>query len=239
MSGAGSRKTSKTGDGARLLPEHRWPPAVAVLVVLLLWALLPSAFYTWLRFGAVGLALAALVPLIIFNPHRLNREERWSRALSLALSLSLLMINQVLLVQLIYELIASPPSGGGLILLAALQVWATNAIVFALVFWEIDRGGPVARGIRSRADLTPADFRFPQDEDHDAVTEVAARSSQIAGWRPRFFDYLYSSMTDGIAFSAADAMPLTHRAKLLMAIQALSAYVLGLLVVARAVAAIG
>jgi len=225
--------------GAPRVSEHRWPAAIAVLVVLLLWALLPSAFYTWLRFGAVGLALAALVPLIVFNPHRLNREERWSRVLSLGLSLTLLVVNQVLLVQLVYELIAGARSEGGLILLAALQVWATNAIVFALVFWEIDRGGPVARGIRARTDLAPADFRFPQDEDHDAIPEVAARSSAIAGWRPRFFDYLYSSLTDGIAFSAADAMPLTHRAKLLMATQALSAYVLGLLVVARAVAAIG
>lgn len=229
MSKAGSQQTSTSGGGAPRLPEHRWPPAAAVLVVLLLWALLPSAFYPWLRYGAVGLALAALVPLIIFNPHRLNREEQWSRVLSVGLSITLLIVNQVLLVQLIYELIASPPSRAGLILLSALQVWATNAIVFGLVFWELDRGGPVARGIRSTEDLGPPDFRFPQDDDHGAGTQ----------WRPRFFDYLYSSLSDGIAFSATDAMPLTHRAKLLMVTQALSAYILGLLVIARAVNTIG
>lgn len=107
------------------------------------------------------------------------------------------------------------------------------------MFWELDRGGPVARSTMSRESLKPADFRFPQDEDHDAIVEVAARSAQKANWRPSFFDYLYSSITDGIAFSAADAMPLSHRAKALMAVQAISSYILGLLVVARAVSSIG
>jgi hypothetical protein len=226
-------------NAPRRTPEHRWPAAAAVLAVLVLWALLPSTFLPWLRYGAVALGVIALAPLVVINPHRMSRETRWSRGLSLGLSLTLLAVNQVFLVQLVYDLLEGAQSEGILILRSALQVWVTNVIVFALVFWELDRGGPVARNEEQRSLIEPADFRFPQDEDHDAIDEVAARSAQRANWRPSFMDYLYSSVTDGIAFSAADAMPLSHRAKLLMAIQALSAYIIGLLVVARAVAAIG
>jgi hypothetical protein len=221
------------------VPEHRWPAAGGVLIVLVLWALLPSTFSPWLRAGAVVLGAVALGSLVVVNPHRMNRETRWSRAVSVGLSLTLLVVNQVLLVELIYEMLTGARTEGGIILLSALQIWGTNAIVFALVFWELDRGGPVARGTQARESIVPADFRFPQDEDHDAIDEVAARSAQKANWRPRFFDYLYSSLTDGLAFSAADAMPLSHRAKALMATQAISSYILGLLVVARAVSLIG
>ena len=70
---------------------------------------------------------------------------------------------------------------GGQLLLGAGQVWVTNMIVFALAFWELDRGGPVARTRTPRHLLPPADFRFPQDEDHDAIAEVAARLGVALG----------------------------------------------------------
>jgi hypothetical protein len=50
-----------------------------------------------------------------------------------------------------------------------------------------------------------------------------------------FVDYLYVGITNGVAFSPTDAMPLTPRAKMIMALEAgVSFLVLGL-VVARAV----
>ena len=57
------------------------------------------------------------------------------------------------------------------LLLAALQVWLSNIIVFGLAYWELDRGCPVQRAHLPRAELPPADFRFSQDEDADAVDE--------------------------------------------------------------------
>lgn len=42
-----------------------------------------------------------------------------------------------------------------------------------------------------------------------------------------------------MAFSAADAMPLSHRAKALMLLEAFSGFVILALVIARAVAVIG
>ena len=48
-------------------------------------------------------------------------------------------------------------------------------------------------------------------------------------------DYLYVAVTNSIAFSPTDAMPLTHRAKLFMGIESLVAAVTVLIVAARAV----
>jgi hypothetical protein len=108
-------------------------------------------------------------------------------------------------------------------------------IAFALLFWSLDRGGPVARGTLAREDLPLADFRFTHDEDHEAVVEVAAGSSKVADWAPTFVDYLYVSTTNSSAFSPTDTMPLTSRAKIFMGIEATAALLTSLLVIARAV----
>lgn len=91
------------------------------------------------------------------------------------------------------------------------------------------------RTTAARDALPPADFRFPQDEDEDAVAEVAARSSATQDWTPRFWDYFYSSLSNTMAFSATDAMPLSHRFKLLMALQAFGGFVILAMVIARSV----
>lgn len=106
------------------------------------------------------------------------------------------------------------------------------------MFWELDRGGPVARARRRRRDLPPADWRFSQDENDDAVDEVAVTASGRSGWVPVFVDYLYVSITNSSAFSPTDTMPLSTRAKLLMSAQAVSALLITLIIIARAVGAI-
>lgn len=218
--------------------EHRWPVAVATLIGLALYATLPSSFSPGLRYVVVVLLAASLLPLLLLNPRRLDRETRWSRPLSTGIGLVLLAANQLALVQLVIELVTVSQDGPE-ILLAALQTWITNVIAFALVYWEIDRGGPVARRRGQRGEVAPADFRFPQDEDHDAIDEVAARSSERSDWMPGYVDYLYFSLSNSMAFSPTDAMPLTHRAKLLMGLQGLAGFVTLALVIARAVSLLG
>ena len=88
-------------------------------------------------------------------------------------------------------------------------------------------------------DTTLGGFRFTQDETQDTVIEVAAGSSEKADWIPTFVDYLYLSTTNSSAFSPTDTMPLTSRAKILMAVQATAALITSLLVIARAVGALG
>lgn len=218
--------------------EHRWPAAVAILVAIVLYATLPSSFNPELRWVVIGLCGAMFIPLLILNPHHLKRETTWSKVLSRVLAGLLLTANLVALVQLVYQLVAVLSDGPGL-LLAALQVWVTNVIAFALVFWEMDRGGPVARRNLPRAKVELADFRFPQDEDHDAIDEVRGRSSQQSDWMPSYVDYLYFSASDSMAFSPTDVMPLTHRAKLLMVVEAFAGFIILALVIARAVSLLG
>ena len=136
------------------------------------------------------------------------------------------MSNLVSLGFLVHALVDPHPADGRELLLAGLQVWLTNIIAFALVYWELDRGGAVARLPGSGVPARRKDFLFPQD---DASTEGSDE------WIPLFTDYLYVSLTNSTAFSPTDTLPLTTRAKGLMAAQAMIALVTALLVVARAV----
>lgn len=219
-------------------PEHRWPAVVATLIALALYGLLPSSVNVWLRLGVVVVCLAMLIPLVIYNPHRFTRESRWSRRLEIALAIVLLVANFVAFVQVVILLLHKSQNGDTL-LLASLQVWLTNVIAFALIYWGIDRGGPVSRVTVARDALPAADFRFPQDEDQDAIVEVAAGSSANIDWVPNFFDFAYFSLSNSMAFSATDTMPLSHRAKGLMALESFAGFVLLALVIARAVSLIG
>jgi hypothetical protein len=106
-------------------------------------------------------------------------------------------------------------------------VWLTNVIVFGLCYWWYDAGGPVRRAMHGRKQ---PDFQFPQDEN----PELAA-----TGWYPRLEDYVYVALTDGIAFSPTDAMPLTRGAKALMALDSTISVAAILLVAARAVNVLG
>ena len=58
---------------------------------------------------------------------------------------------------------------------------------------------------------------------------------QPADWRPQFIDYLYLSLTNAMAFSPTDTMPLSGRAKSIMGVQSLVSLVTLGLIVARAV----
>lgn len=224
----GSRPTSRPG-------EVRLPAAVAVVVAIALYAALPNSLLLGPRFVIPGIEVVLLVPLIAINPTRLTRETRWSRIVSLVLVFSLIVANLTSLGMLLHALTASHITSGRQLLLAALQVWLTNIIAFGLVYWELDRGGAVARNDKSRPRLQLADFRFTQDEDDDTITEVAAGSSAVSDWVPKFLDYLYVSVTNSTAFSPTDTMPLSHRAKALMSVESVAALLTSLLVIARAV----
>lgn len=228
-----------TGSAIDNPGEHRWPAATALIVALSLYASLPSVFPTALKATVVALGVALLIPLLITNPVRFRRETSFTRYASVAQALILLAANQVAIVLLIIALVSPDSDSGTRMLLGAVQVWATNVIAVALVVWELDRGGPVARSSLTRTDLAAADIRFSQDEDHDTVAEVAIGSSKRSDWRPTFVDYLYTSLSNSMAFSASDSMPLSARAKVVMGLEALSGFIITALVIARAVSLLG
>ena len=218
--------------------EHRLPPATAVVIAGLTYALLPGSLLFGPRFVIPALELALLIGLIATNPRRITRETRWSRIASLALAAVVILTNLIALGMLVHSLTQKNTPGGPL-LLAAMQVWITNVIGFGLLFWELDRGGPVARRVKTHAKMQPADWRFSHDENEGDVAEVAVTASANSGWIPTFADYLYVSLTNSSAFSPTDTMPLTTRAKALMGVQATAALLTSLLVIARAVGSLG
>ena len=218
--------------------EDRIPPALAVVAAVVVYALLPSSLQFLGRFVIPGVEALLLVTLIVTNPRRITRQTSWSRTVSIALAVLVIVSNLLSLGLLIAELSSDAPSGENL-LVGAMQIWVTNVIGFALLFWEMDRGGPVARRNMPRLNMPAADWRFSQDENQDTVPEVRRSSSELSGWVPVFIDFLYLSVTNSSAFSPTDTMPLTSRAKVLMAIQATAALLVSLLLVARAVGSLG
>ncbi len=220
--------------------ESRWPATVTIVVALALYVLLPSSFPPVVRYSVAAIGLLMLVPALAINPLVHHRQQPWSRPLAIAMSILLAVANEADLVILIARLIQpADEKEAPILLLAAVQVWVVNVIAFGLIFWLLDRGGPVTRTQAARADLPEADFRFPQDEDFDAAPEVALNSSRRSGWTANFVDYLYFSLSNAMAFSPPDAVPLTNRSKILVGVEALGAFVLLVLVIARTVSLLG
>ena len=204
--------------------------AVGVLVALALtsrsegWKLGAARWWIWLVLAIPGLLLCLDVVLGASGVRILR-----SRLAGLILVGLIVLGNIVGLVLLVRGLLTESTEelSGGQLLLTAATIWIANAIVFGVIYWDLDDGGPFARATHKRS--TP-DFQFPQDENPQLARP---------GWRPRVWDYLFISLTAGTAFSPTDAMPLTRTAKLMIGIQATISLVLVVLVTARAVNVLG
>ncbi|HEY8743948.1 MAG TPA: hypothetical protein VIU62_12655 [Chloroflexota bacterium] len=214
---------------AQHIREPRWPASLAVLVALVLYVTLPEQLTlgpTWL-FPLLTILL--LGPLSFVAPHRHGQEPAWQRAIAIGLIALINAANVGSLVLLIYALLHGTKAEGPQLLVAAIELWLTNVIVFALWYWEMDRGGPGARLRSSDGDEDPS-FLFPQMLNPDL-----ADSPKTGAWRPGFVDYLYVAFTNATAFSPTDTMPLTPWAKMLMLVQSLASLLIVALVAARAV----
>jgi hypothetical protein len=223
------------GEAARAVPaaeapigEPRWPPAVALFVYmalnirLRLWLPHDSAVrVSWLL---PSIEAALILLLLLGDPSRLAKHAQRVHQAAVAFVVLLVVAALWATGLLIYDLIqgtgvTNSPSellaSGGL-------VWLGNNLAFALLYWLIDSGGPVARSRQSM----PVDFAFTQHMSPELAPP---------GWRPVFLDYLHLGFTNATAFSPTDVMPLTHRAKYTMIIQSTVALALFGLIVARAV----
>jgi len=203
--------------------ESRWPSFLAVGTALVLQAVLPGRLTVGPWWLVPALEALLLIPLMIANPSELTRQSRDVRLLSIALIALVNVANVVSLALLIHVLVNGTKANGKPLILAAVGIWLTQVIVFGLWYWELDRGGPVAR---TRADHPPPDLMFTQ-MSNAAVTKEP--------WVPTMVDYIYVSLTNSTAFSPTDTMPLTVRAKALMGAQSLVSLATIAIVGARAV----
>jgi uncharacterized membrane protein len=204
-----------------------WPAQAAVAVAILLNLGLSKEVLLGPRWVLPGVEAVLLAWLVIVAPRRGTEHSRGRRRFALVVIGLVSLTNVVTLGLLVHFLVNGGKVGGHQLILSGALAWLTNVLLFAVWYWELDRGGPVARFLEP--DRLP-DFQFPQMENPQLAP---------AGWRPGFVDYLYMSMTNATAFSPTDTMPLTPIAKTLMGVQSLAALVTVGLVVARAVNILG
>ncbi len=234
-----TRTRAATKDvGERHAGPARWPAVLAIAVAVGVYTVLPSNLIFAPRLVLPIVAAVLLIPILVIDTKRMTHRDRTARVLAVTLIGLLAVVNTASLISVIAALVNGSAEQGTDLLLGAFQIWLVNGIVFGLIYWELDRGGPIVRATAKRQDLPPADFRFPQDENDGAIIEVAATSSKTMDWRPNLVDYLYVACTNSTAFSPTDTMPLTSRTKGLMALQAIESLLLSLLVVARGVSLI-
>jgi uncharacterized membrane protein len=178
------------------------------------------------RYVLPGMEAALLVAVVAVNPFRMNRESDALRWASIVLTALVVLANAWSVVLLVADLLGRRPASAVELLGAGGTVWLINVVAFALVYWELDRGGPAARAAAAR---DRPDFLFPQMQN----PEFAAKD-----WEPAFVDYAYLSFTNVTAFSPTDVMPLSRWAKTTMMVQACVSLVVVVLVVARAINAL-
>src|SRR5450759_919189 len=120
--------------------EPRWPATLAVLAAIVIQYALPDKLVPGPRYLIPALAAPLLIALVIANPRRYHRGSRDLRWLSITLIAVINAANAASLVLLGLYLLSGGKADGRTVIYAAIGVWLTNVIVFALWFWEIDRG---------------------------------------------------------------------------------------------------
>jgi hypothetical protein len=198
--------------------DPHWPAQLAIAGAIALHIALPgrvTVIPDWIVPSAEGILLAALIVAR-------TRESPRRRHVGFAVIGLVVAANTVGLGALVNYLLDHSKANGNSLLLSGVDIYATGILVFAVLFWELDRGGPEQR---ASGDPGRPDFEFVEPEG--------------GPWHPGFVDYLYLSFTNCTAFSPTDTMPLTRRAKLLMAVQAAGALTTALIVLSRAVNLLG
>jgi hypothetical protein len=203
-----------------------WPGQLATFAALLLYLFLPAALTIGPRWPVPVIEGTVLAALIIAS--RGGRAAPRRREVALGLLLVATLANLVALGLLVHYVLVGGHAQGSHLIDGGVLIWGTNLLLFAVLYWELDRGGPR----RPAADRTPVvpDLLFPQMTDERYAAP---------GWKPGFGDYLYVSLTNQTAFSPTDTMPLRLRLKALMGVQGVAALITIGVIVARAVNVLG
>ncbi|MEU4240424.1 hypothetical protein [Actinoplanes sp. NPDC026619] len=212
----------------RTKAEHRWPVVLALIVLGTLQWYLPDRLTPGPRWLFPLIEAVIGVVLIAANPVRMRRDTPRLRMLSLGLITVASLGTVWTVVMLIRDIVSGHDTGSaGQLLATGGGIYVMNVLTFAVWFWELDRGGSVARSLGS--DPYP-DFLFAPMTSPDMAHQ---------DWEPWFADYLYLSFTNSTAFSPTDTLPMTRGAKFGMAAESAIALVTAALVVAKAVNALG
>jgi hypothetical protein len=209
--------------------EPRWPLAVVlgafIALSVTLRIVVPEQQSLGPRWLVPSLEIALLVLLVLADPARISGRRRWLRTASIVLVSLLAAVVLTATGKLIYELIhgGKVTNSADALLASGALIYLGNVVVFSLLYWLLDSGGPLAR---YRGEHEYPDFAFSQQLSPELAPP---------GWRPDYVDYLLLGLTTSTAFSPTDVMPMARWAKLTMAAQSLIALSVIGLVIARAV----
>jgi uncharacterized membrane protein len=194
--------------------DPHWPAQLAILAAIGLHIALPE------RVTVIPDWIVPVAELVLFIGLFLATRRRHDRRRTLAFVLIglVLTVNTVTLGALVDYLLDHRQANGNSLLLSGVDIYITGILIFAVLFWELDRGGPEARA------------SGPSGRTHFQFASGAS---------PRFVDYLYLSFTNCTAFSPTDTMPLTAPAKLLMMVEGAGALATAAVVLARGVSLLG
>jgi len=200
-----------------------WHVQILVVAAVIMQFILPQTFSAEPR-QLIAIISFLLVIALSFTTPKAAVFQSIGRRINVIVLVALLGVANIYsLYRVANQLLEGKISNGRDLVLTALNIFLTNIVVFALLYWEMDGGGP---GKRKIAKNHERDFLFPQHNLTD---------SESKKWIPTFVDYFYVSSTNAMAFSPTDAMPLSRRIKMLMLTQSIVSLTTIALIISRAV----
>lgn len=206
--------------------EKRWPVALTIILVAFLLWFIPqriSLLPTWLAYFA---CIVMLIPITAIGITK--AKPFWLKIEKFTLSFFLILAaigNLLNLWNLVEDMLFKSTQISGIQLLASsVAVWIINVLMFSLLYWQIDRGGPEVRQTKNE---NKADWMFAE--------ESAPEKFAPKNWNPVFVDYLFLAYSTSTAFSTTDTLPISNKAKLLMMLQSFISLVIIVVVGARAI----
>lgn len=212
-----TRSGAGTGSG-------RWGVAAILVSFIAINALLSDRYRLVPGWLVYLLVVLALVPIAIAAMTRTPAWRVIERAALFVVTFVAFATNGLNMADIVIDIVTQSRKMDAMTLFStSIVIWLGNMLIFTLLYWLIDRGGPDARAAGSTA---YPDFDFPAMDGPSLVPP---------DWRPSMVDYLFIGFTTTTAFSPTEAMPISARAKALVMVQSLISLIVVAVIAARAV----
>jgi uncharacterized membrane protein len=201
-------------------PIARWDGTLGVLLLTAVALAFPRRYELGPPWEETIFIIALpIVALISVTSNLVNGSGRVSNTAILTVVVVMSAYNALGLCQLVVFLIFPDANRAEIeaprLLASAVSIWLTNVLTFALLYWEVDGGGPERR-LGDPAGRR--DFAFPGDST-----------------RPRYADYLFLAFNTATAFSPTDTLPLTTRVRMMMMAESAVSLMALAIIAARAI----